>query len=308
MLVRRKVGATPEQFRFAAAGLDESQVVSGNGLNTTVRQGMSVVLDGALVCARNLSEMLEDLLTYSSAVNARLAIDLAEEDLAVVLKEYCDQRRPGVTANLRELAFTAAPSPPRGRCDRQRLLQILDQLLDNAVKFTSGGSHLKLHADTVERPRNIAGEPVDSLWGAFPFTAAFNVAGTPATSIPCGFAGSLPVGFCVAFMLIFVAEVHLAAALLLSLYPIADATLTLLRRIVAGEQFLSAHKTHFYQRGVAQGLRVPQVTARVFLLGLFLACLAVITMIAKSLPVDIFCVVLGLLATALALFALARGR
>jgi Asp-tRNA(Asn)/Glu-tRNA(Gln) amidotransferase A subunit family amidase len=45
-----------------------------------------------------------------------------------------------------------------------------------------------------ERPRKIAGEDVDALWGAFPFTAAFNVAGTPAASIPCGFVGGLPVG------------------------------------------------------------------------------------------------------------------
>ena len=40
----------------------------------------------------------------------------------------------------------------------------------------------------------IAGEKVDALWGPFPFTAAFNVAGTPAASIPCGFARGLPVG------------------------------------------------------------------------------------------------------------------
>jgi Asp-tRNA(Asn)/Glu-tRNA(Gln) amidotransferase A subunit family amidase len=45
-----------------------------------------------------------------------------------------------------------------------------------------------------ERPRTIAGERVDALWGPFPFTAAFNVAGTPSASIPCGFAEGLPVG------------------------------------------------------------------------------------------------------------------
>jgi UDP-N-acetylmuramyl pentapeptide phosphotransferase/UDP-N-acetylglucosamine-1-phosphate transferase len=123
-----------------------------------------------------------------------------------------------------------------------------------------------------------------------------------------GDAGSLPIGFCVAFMLIFVAKAHLAAAFLLSLYPLADATLTLLRRIIAREPFLSAHKTHFYQRAVAQGLRVPQVTARVFLLGLLLASLAVVTVLARSLPIDLLCLSLGVLATGLALFALARGR
>jgi len=144
-----------------------------------------------------------------------------------------------------------------------------------------------------------------ALLGAILGFAAFNK--HPA-KVFLGDAGSLPIGFCLAFMLIFVTKAHLVAGLLLALYPLSDATLTLFRRIVAGEAFLSPHKTHFYQRAVTQGLRVPQVTARVFLLGLILASLAVVTVIARSLPVDILCLILGVFASALMLLALARGR
>jgi putative ABC transport system permease protein len=49
VLVRLGAGATPEQFRFAAAGLAEAQVVAGSGLSTTVRQGLAIVLDGAVL-------------------------------------------------------------------------------------------------------------------------------------------------------------------------------------------------------------------------------------------------------------------
>ncbi|AGA25846.1 ABC transporter permease [Singulisphaera acidiphila] len=49
LLVRLKVGATPEQFRFAAARRPEVQVVAGNGLSTSVRQALLLVLGGSVL-------------------------------------------------------------------------------------------------------------------------------------------------------------------------------------------------------------------------------------------------------------------
>lgn len=45
-----------------------------------------------------------------------------------------------------------------------------------------------------KRPTEIDGQGVDWLWGAFPFTSPFNVAGTPALSLPCGLVDGMPVG------------------------------------------------------------------------------------------------------------------
>lgn len=44
-----------------------------------------------------------------------------------------------------------------------------------------------------ERPKIIHDVAVDWLWGAFPFTAPFNVGGVAAASVPCGLVGDLPV-------------------------------------------------------------------------------------------------------------------
>lgn len=122
-----------------------------------------------------------------------------------------------------------------------------------------------------------------------------------------GDAGSLPIGLCLAFMLIFVAKAHVVSALLLALYTLADATLTLLRRIVDREPILSAHRTHYYQRATAKGLAVPQVTLRIFALGIVLAGLAVVSAVAESLRVDLICLALGAFLTGVVLRGLARG-
>jgi UDP-N-acetylmuramyl pentapeptide phosphotransferase/UDP-N-acetylglucosamine-1-phosphate transferase len=144
-----------------------------------------------------------------------------------------------------------------------------------------------------------------ALLGATLGFAAFNK--HPA-QIFLGDAGSLPIGLLLAFLLIVVAEAHLVSGLLLALYTLSEAAITFFRRLFAGEPVLSAHKSHFYQRAVEQGLRVPQVTLRVFTLGLWLMVLAVVAALSRSLTADLILLALGLVATGLVLFNLGRGR
>jgi UDP-N-acetylmuramyl pentapeptide phosphotransferase/UDP-N-acetylglucosamine-1-phosphate transferase len=123
-----------------------------------------------------------------------------------------------------------------------------------------------------------------------------------------GDAGSLPIGLLLAFMLIYVAGADLAAAVLLALYTIADSTITLIRRAYNREHIFSAHRSHFYQRAVIAGMTPPQVTARVFILGLLLAGLAVAAVTAQSTIADILLLASGAAATGFVLRGLARGR
>jgi Asp-tRNA(Asn)/Glu-tRNA(Gln) amidotransferase A subunit family amidase len=44
------------------------------------------------------------------------------------------------------------------------------------------------------RPTEIDGQSIDPLWGPFPFTAAFNVSGSPAGSVPVGLSDGVPIG------------------------------------------------------------------------------------------------------------------
>lgn len=122
-----------------------------------------------------------------------------------------------------------------------------------------------------------------------------------------GDAGSLPIGLLLAFMLIYVAGTDLAAALLLALYTIADSTITLFCRALNGEHIFSAHRSHFYQRAVIAGMTAPQVTARVFLLGLLLTCLAIAAVMAHSTIADVVLLAVGAAATGFVLHGLARG-
>jgi UDP-N-acetylmuramyl pentapeptide phosphotransferase/UDP-N-acetylglucosamine-1-phosphate transferase len=111
-----------------------------------------------------------------------------------------------------------------------------------------------------------------ALCGALLGFAPFN---KPVARIFLGDVGSLPIGLLVSWQLVHVAgSGYLTAAIVLPLYYLADATLTLLRRVANGERFWQAHRTHFYQLATDRGFSVAEIVAHVFAVNLALVALA----------------------------------
>lgn len=78
-----------------------------------------------------------------------------------------------------------------------------------------------------------------------------------------GDAGSVPLGYVLGFLLLELAvRGWWRAALILPLYFLADASLTLLRRLLRGERVWQAHREHFYQQAVQRGLGHDAVVLR----------------------------------------------
>jgi UDP-N-acetylmuramyl pentapeptide phosphotransferase/UDP-N-acetylglucosamine-1-phosphate transferase len=117
-----------------------------------------------------------------------------------------------------------------------------------------------------------------------------------------GDVGSIPLGFALGWLLILLAASgHLAAALLLPLYFVTDATLTLLRRLSDGKRVWQAHREHFYQRAVQSGYRHSAVVRRVLATNLILVGLA-----ALSVAVEWPALAAGIAAVGVLLAALRR--
>lgn len=118
-----------------------------------------------------------------------------------------------------------------------------------------------------------------ALCGAMLGFALFN---RPVARLFLGDVGSLPIGLLLAWLLALLADRHLVAALLLPLYYVADATITLLRRLAKGERVTQAHRSHFYQRAMDNGFSVMQIVGRVFALNIALAAIASATLLTPS--------------------------
>lgn len=145
-----------------------------------------------------------------------------------------------------------------------------------------------------------------ALFGAMLGFAPFN---RPVAKIFLGDVGSLPIGLLAGWCLLQLAwHQHVTAALLLPLYYLADATVTLFRRMARREPFWAAHRSHFYQRATDNGFSVSRVVSEVFVLNILLAALAIGSAMTSSTAIAILFLVIGGIATALVMYHFSRRQ
>ena len=114
----------------------------------------------------------------------------------------------------------------------------------------------------------------------------------------------IPLGFLLGWLLLsLAASGHPVPALILPMYFLADATITLVRRAARGEKIWEAHREHFYQVAVKSGLRHDQVNGIIMVANIFLIALALVAM--RGLPWP--AVSGAVAAVVLLLFLLAKG-
>ena len=150
---------------------------------------------------------------------------------------------------------------------------------------------------------------LDGYWLAFGLTTAAAALGFlrwnwhPAR-IFLGDVGSVPLGFLLGWLLLsLAASGHPVPALILPMYFLADATITLVRRAARGEKIWEAHREHFYQLAVQSGLRHDQVSGIIMIANIFLIALVFVAMLGSPGPA----VWAAVAAVMLLLFFLAKG-
>ena len=129
-------------------------VVSSLECALEMKQGpaeLRTLLQNSVSQARKLFGMVDNLLTLSELSRDTLSLRVVEHDLIRTLVRFHAKRLPGVSAGRRELLLDVPPRLAPARFDDHRISQILDALVDNAVKFTRPGSRIVLRAGEMLR-------------------------------------------------------------------------------------------------------------------------------------------------------------
>jgi signal transduction histidine kinase len=101
--------------------------------------------------AHKLEGLVLNLLDFGKMIENTLELELQRGDVVNALGEWCAERRPGVTAEFRELRFSHAADVPPAVHELRRTLQVVDCLVGNAVKFCPAGTRIRVRVEPEKR-------------------------------------------------------------------------------------------------------------------------------------------------------------
>ena len=127
-------------------------VLSPETLDEQVRQQLIVIRRATT----RMRRLIDDLLDVTRIEAGRLSLTVAPTTLDSVMKEFCEGFDPQTTMSGQRLVCDLPPELPPVAADRERLLQVLGNLVGNALKFAPGNSPIRIAARRVNAEVHVA--------------------------------------------------------------------------------------------------------------------------------------------------------
>ncbi len=94
-----------------------------------------------------MNRLIEDLLDVARVEAGRLALERSPHDLVRVISEATVMLEPLIAEKSLTLREELPDYLPRANVDSRRIVQVLENLVSNAVKHTAAGGEIRIHAE-----------------------------------------------------------------------------------------------------------------------------------------------------------------
>lgn len=104
-------------------------------------------LEIVLKSARNMSQLINDLLDISAIESGKISLNLMPNDLNAILQDCGIIHRKAAQMKNIELEIVPNPDLPEVMADRNRIAEVVDNLVSNAIKYTFPGGKVRVSAE-----------------------------------------------------------------------------------------------------------------------------------------------------------------
>ena len=126
-----------------AAGL----LVNRSAVGELPIERLQQIIDGQVT---HMTRLVDDLLDGARLSTGKLRLERSSVDMLALLDEVVTASRPGLLARQHHFSVQLLSGPLLVYGDRVRLVQVFNNLLDNACKYTPAGGNIALHMTATE--------------------------------------------------------------------------------------------------------------------------------------------------------------
>ncbi len=173
---REYVSHVSHELKAPLAAMQETARLIMEGIPGPVNDRQKRLLGLTLECGQRLSRTIISLLDLSRMESDALDYEMERTDLREVVQAASREFEVQLAKNGRTLELDLPPEPLYAECDGDRIGQIISNLIDNAMKFSSGPAPISIKAEGVRGvPNNLPGSWRRHLDAAHPDYALVQV-------------------------------------------------------------------------------------------------------------------------------------
>jgi two-component system CheB/CheR fusion protein len=131
------------ELRNPLAGIDNALTLLGRRLPERPTE-VGRPLDLIARQTKHMQRLLDDLLDVSRVTQGKIYLRLENFDLRTVAQEVIEQLSPAIAEHGHVARVELGEQPLWLRADRARMVQVLENLLTNAIKYTPNRGHIEL--------------------------------------------------------------------------------------------------------------------------------------------------------------------
>ncbi|HQG48611.1 MAG TPA: ATP-binding protein, partial [Sedimentisphaerales bacterium] len=157
------ISTVSHELRTPLSSMKEAVIIVLDGVAGKINKDQRHFLDIAKRNIDRLSRLIDDVLDFQKLNAGKMRLNMQPNSIAAAVNEVFNTMQPNAAKSGIHLAVDLQPGLPTAVYDNDRILQVLINLVSNAIKFTPQGGHVQISVSS--QPDHVVVRVSDTGYG-----------------------------------------------------------------------------------------------------------------------------------------------